>query len=463
MLSVEKNQLLTQVGPATPMGEYLRRYWHPVAGASEFDDKAVRPIRLFGEDLVLFKSLSGQYGLIQRSCPHRNADLAFGFVEQDGLRCAYHGWEFGASGQCLHQPFEEIVDADARLRKKTTVKAYEVREKAGMLWAYMGPAPAPELPDWELFNFKNGFAQAVFAELPCNWFQCQENSIDPIHFEWTHNNWTARLHDSHAEYVPTHLKTQYEEFDYGFVYKRLRASETEQNPMWTIGRVTLWPNAFYLGHHFEWRVPIDDENTLSVLWVFSRVPNEQEPYVQPRIPSWYGPLYDENGDWITSHVANQDFAAWVGQGRITDRTKETLGASDRGIVMLRKRFFDELAAVAAGAEPKGLIRDPAANHDVPLPSACRDEMIDGLPRAALDRHPLLGPYLRDFIGQAGQPEQVRLAYEEAIGQKTLRAKFFIVHGASAGQEAQADGDGTNAPAVQPEQALDGAASSPASR
>ncbi|MFT4064972.1 Rieske 2Fe-2S domain-containing protein [Paraburkholderia sp.] len=449
MLSAEKNQLLTQVGPGTPMGEYLRRYWHPVAGASEFDDKAVRPIRLFGEDLVLFRSLSGQYGLIQRRCPHRNADLAFGFVEQDGLRCAYHGWEFGASGQCLHQPYEEIVDTDARLRRKTAVKAYEVREKAGMLWAYMGPAPAPELPDWELFNFENGFAQAVFAELPCNWFQCQENSIDPIHFEWTHNNWTARLHDRHAAYVPTHLKTQYEEFDYGFVYKRLRAAETEQNPMWTIGRVTLWPNAFYLGHHFEWRVPIDDENTLSVLWVFSRVPREQEPYVQERIPSWYGPLYDENGAWITSHVANQDFAAWVGQGRITDRTKETLGASDRGIVMLRKRFFDELDAVAAGAEPKGLIRDPAANRNVPLPSACRAEMLDGLPRAELDRHPLLGPYLRDFIGQAGQPEQVRLDYEKAIGQKTQRAKFFVVHGATAAPDAQADVGSAKAPHSEP--------------
>jgi 5,5'-dehydrodivanillate O-demethylase oxygenase subunit len=429
MLSAEKNRLLTQVGPGTPMGEYLRRYWHPVAGVTEFDDKTVRPIRLFGEDLVLFKDLSGRYGLVQRYCPHRNADLAFGYVEREGLRCAYHGWQFEAGGQCVHQPFEEIVDPEARLRKKTKVAAYEVREKAGMLWAYMGPAPAPELPDWDLFNYKNGFAQAVFAELPCNWFQCQENSIDPIHFEWTHNNWTARLQDSAAEYVPTHLKTQYEEFEYGFVYKRLRAAETEQNPMWTIGRVTLWPNAFYLGHHFEWRVPIDDENTLSVIWVFSRVPKEQEPYMQDRIPSWYGPLHDENGEWITSHVANQDFAAWVGQGRITDRTKETLGASDRGIVMMRKRFFDELDAVAAGKQPKGLITDSEINRDIALPSACRDELINGLPRAKQDRHPLLGPYLRDFIGQAGQPPGVTLAYEEAIGQKTLGAASFVVHGA----------------------------------
>ncbi|MGS0891253.1 Rieske 2Fe-2S domain-containing protein [Burkholderia stagnalis] len=437
MLSAEKNRALTRVGPDTPMGEYLRRYWHPIAGVSEFDDKAVRPIRLFGEDLVLFKDLSGRYGLVQRRCPHRNADLAFGFVEQDGLRCAYHGWEFGSNGQCVHQPYEEIVDPEARLRRKTTVKAYEVREKAGMLWAYMGPAPAPELPDWELFNYRNGFAQAVFAELPCNWLQCQENSIDPIHFEWTHNNWTARLQNSDAPYVTTHLKTQYEEFEFGFVYKRLRASEDERNPMWTVGRVTLWPNGFYLGHHFEWRVPIDDENTLSVLWVFSRVPREQEPYVQEHIPSWYGPLYDENGNWITSHVANQDFAAWVGQGRITDRTKETLGASDRGIVMMRRRFFEELDAVAAGGRPKGLITDRNANRNVPLPSACRDELLNGMPRAEQARHPLLGPYLHDFIGQAGQPEAVRLAYEQAIGQKTRGATFFVVHGAGSKHDSDA--------------------------
>lgn len=434
MLTPEKNKLLTEVGPGTQMGDYLRRYWHPVAGASEFDSKSVRPIRLFGEDLVLYKDLSGNYGLMQRRCPHRNADLAFGLVEKCGLRCAYHGWEFDAGGQCTHQPYEEIVDPQARLRQRTKVTAYPVREKAGMLWAYMGPAPAPELPDWEPFSYEHGFAQVVMAEIPCNWFQCQENSIDPIHFEWTHNNWTARQQDANAGYVPTHLKVLFEEFDYGFVYKRLRAQETESNPMWTVGRVTLWPNGFYLGHHFEWRVPIDDENTLSIFWIFNRVPKEQEPYHQPSIPSWYGPLYDENGDWITSHVANQDFAAWVGQGRITDRTKETLGASDRGVVMMRRKFFDELEHVAAGGAPKGLVTDPAINDRIFLPSACRDEMLNGLPRAELSAHPLLGPYLHDFFGQAGQPDAVREAYEQAIGQKLRGAKFFTVHGAGSEPE-----------------------------
>ncbi len=427
MLTVEQNKLLTEVGPGKPMGSYLRRYWHPIAGSSEFDDKNVRPIRLFGEDLVLYKDLSGSYGLIQRLCPHRSADLAFGYVEQCGIRCAYHGWQFDPSGQCTHQPYEEMVDPEARLRRKTKATAYPVREKAGLLWAYMGEGQPPELPDWEIFNYKNGFAQIMFAELPCNWFQCQENTVDPIHFEWTHNNWTNRKLDPAAPHVPTHLKVTFEEFEYGFVYKRLRAGEAEDHPQWTIGRVALWPNGFYLGHHCEWRVPIDDGRTLNVLWVFGRVPTEQEPYEQGAVPAWYGPIRDADGKWISSHIANQDFAMWAGQGEITDRTRELLGASDRGIVLLRRRFFEELEAVSHGATPKALITDPASNRNIALPSCVRDEIIAGMPRAVHERHQLLGPYLLDNPQQYGQPAEVREAYEAAVGNKLGGAAYFLVN------------------------------------
>lgn len=431
MLSEEKNRLLTEVGPGKPMGELLRRYWHPVAGASEFDNQATKAIRLFGEDLVMYKDLSGNYGLVDRHCPHRNADLSYGIIEQNGLRCAYHGWQFDHTGQCTHQPYEETVDPQARMRRNTQVKAYPVREKAGMLWAYMGPQPAPELPDWDLFNYRNGFAQAVFAEIPCNWLQCQENSIDPIHFEWNHNNWGMRLNGIDGPYVPTHLKLKFEEIDLGFLYKRVRAGESEDNPLWTIGRMVLWPNCFYLGHQFEWRVPIDDHNTLSVIWVFCRVPTEQEPYVQEKIPSWYGPIKDPvTGRWITSHVTNQDFVAWVGQGAITDRTREKLGQSDMGIVMMRNRYFKEIEAMQQGKPLKGQCFDPAQNVNVCLPSACREEMLNGLPRAEMNAHPLLGPFMRDFFVQAGQPEEVRRAYEEAVGQPMQDSTFFQVHGSN---------------------------------
>lgn len=404
ILSEEKNDRLTRVGPDTEMGAYLRRYWHPIAGESDFDTETIKPIRILGEDLVIYKDLSGHYGLIERHCPHRRADMAYGYVEASGIRCSYYGWQFDGTGQCTQQPFEEVRDPSARMRHDTKIRAYKIQPKAGLLWANMGPDPVPELSDWDLFSYKNGFAQAIISELPCNWFQCQENSIDPVHFEWTHNNWIIRHSGEIGPYVDTHKKFEFEEFDYGFIYKRLRGDDTENNIMWTIGRVALWPNGFYLGHHFEWRVPIDDYNTLSVFWVFCRVPSEQEPYVQEKIPTWHGPIKDpKTGRWITSHVANQDFAVWVGQGAITDRTKEHLGQSDKGIVMMRKRFFEELDALQDNPQfmPKGLMVDPAKNQQVILPSACRDDLINGLPRKELAEHPLLGAYLKDFFGQAG--------------------------------------------------------------
>lgn len=415
MLSVEKNRQLTQVGPGTPMGEVLRRHWHPIAGVDELDRQAIKAVRLLGEDLVLFKDLSGNYGLTDRHCAHRRADLSYGFVEPNGIRCNYHGWQYDAQGQCVAAPFEDQVDPQCHLRQKVRLKAYLVRAKAGLLWAYMGPLPAPELPDWEPFHWKNGFVQAVFAEVPCNWLQTQENSIDPVHFEWMHANWSRRLRGHTDGYAPTHLQLAFEEFEHGFLYKRISEDTDERHPLWTIGRVCLWPNGFFLGDHFEWRVPVDDENTLSVTWSFIRVPREAEPFVQTAIPTWQAPVRDAQGRWITSHVINQDIVAWVGQGRIADRSLENLGASDRGIAMLRRQLFNDIEAVQAGRDPKGVMRDPARNQQVVLPSDSRDFFLNGLPVADYLRHPKWARLLQHFIFHAGQPEWVQQAHRAATG------------------------------------------------
>jgi len=418
MLSAEKNRTLTQVGAGTPMGELLRRYWQPVAAVSELDKNPVKPVRLMGEDLVLYRDLSGTHGLIGRHCKHRAADLAYGYVEQCGLRCHYHGWTYDQAGHCIAQPFEEKFDPQQRLKKKIRAIAYPVQVKAGLLWAYLGPQPAPLLPDWEPFSWKNGFVQIVFAHVPCNWLQAQENSIDPVHFEWMHDNWKTRLSGGTGPYAATHLKLGFEEFDYGFVYKRVREGADESDPLWTVGRVCLWPNGFFLGEHFEWRVPIDDENLLSVTWSFIRVPREAEPYEQTTIPSWTSPIRDSGGRWITSHVINQDIVAWVGQGTIADRTKENLGASDRGISMLRKRLFADLDALADGNDPKGLIRDPARNHHVELPNIGRKLYIEGMTLDEYRRHPFWKDLLQDFRWHYGQPPEVRRAFREAMGLET---------------------------------------------
>jgi len=415
MLTPAQNDRLVRVGPATPMGDLLRRYWMPIAGVSEFDPARTKPIRLMGEDLVLFKDLSGNYGLLQRQCPHRRADLSFGMVEAQGLRCSYHGWQFNEKGACIHQPYEDTAHPERDAKARVHIKAYPVQAKGGMLWAYMGPLPAPLLPDWEAFSWDNGFTQVVLSEVPCNWFQCQENSIDPVHFEWMHENWGNRQRTGEVRFGATHLKLDFKEFEFGFTYHRVKQDTSEDDQAWTVGRVCLWPNGFFLGEHFEWRVPIDDENTLSVTWKYTRVPREQEPYAQTSIPTWWGPVKDEHGRWIDTHVMNQDFLAWVGQGRIADRSREQLGASDRGIVAMRRRFFEEMDTVAQGGEPKAVLRDPTRNVRLSLPMVYGDQITQSRTQAEILAHPTLKQFYTSYIFQAGQPAAVRAMASQALG------------------------------------------------
>ncbi len=221
----------------------------------------------------------------------------------------------------------------------------------------MGPDPAPELPVWEPFTWTNGFAEVAIADIPCNWLQCQENSIESVHFEWMHDNWALQMKGQKDARAPKHLKVAFDEFEFGFQYRRIREGMSETDPMWTTGRVALWPNGFYLGSHFEWRIPVDNHNSLCICWFFTKVPTDKEPYVQKHIPTWHSHIKEPDGRWVTSHIINQDIVSWVGQGLIADRTKEKLGASDKGIFMMRKRMFDDLEAIAQGRDPSGLIRD----------------------------------------------------------------------------------------------------------
>jgi 5,5'-dehydrodivanillate O-demethylase len=172
----------------------------------------------------------------------------------------------------------------------------------------------------------------------------------------------------------------------------------------------------FTGNHVEFRVPIDDENTLSVMYHFSRVPRECEPYVQNSVPTWQGPIADPaSGRWITSHVMNQDFVTWVGQGKIADRSQEYLAPSDRGIVMIRRRFLNDIDAVENGRDPKAVLRDPAVNHAIQLPVAEREAFIEGFPRADFVRDPFSRRNLQGYIFQTGQPAEVRAAFLAAMG------------------------------------------------
>ena len=390
MLSKEDNELLTHVGPGTPMGDLLRRYWMPIAAVGELEEKPIKQVRLMCEDLALYKDKSGTYGLVELHCPHRRADLSYGIVEETGLRCNYHGWAFNEKGECWEMPFEDISHPDSHFRDRIKIKAYPVEAKAGLLWAYLGPEPVPQLWDWDIYH-ERGYKQIAFSHIPCNWLQCAENDIDPVHVEWLHGNWSLRLKGNDGPYTPTHLRIGFDEFEWGYVYRRMRSDTGE----WTLGQICLWPNCLLPGNHFEWRVPIDDHNTLSVGWFMDRIPGNR-PFEQEAIPYWWAPLTDEGtGRWVSSHVMNQDYIAWVGQGAVSDRWNEHLGETDSGIITLRKRLLDDIRVVEDGGDPKGILRDPARNDRIYLPRSSRLQGGRGAP-----------PKPQPFAFLAGQPQQI---------------------------------------------------------
>lgn len=379
MLSKLTNDSLTQVGPGTRMGSLLRRYWHPIAAEAELENRPIKEVRLFEEDLVLYKDLSGTFGLVEKHCAHRRASLANGVVEACGIRCTYHGWLYNQNGECMEQPFEECVRPRSTFKARIRMKAYPVVVKVGMIWAYMGPPPAPCLIDWEFFH-RRGFKLIRLAKIPCNWLQCQENAIDPVHFEWLHDNWSLRLRGKWGEYSPKHLRVRFEEFEYGFVYGRIRDGADEKNALWSIGRVCLWPNGF-VTHGIQWFVPIDTHNTLMIQLHNFPLPGRRE-FAQERIPFLYE-LTDEvlSMEALTKTIGKesrlsaqvsrttlrQDVMAMTGQGVVTDRSLEHLGESDRGVTMLRRRLLGNMDLVSSGRDPKAILRDPERNVALPLP------------------------------------------------------------------------------------------------
>ena len=147
MLTREANERLAQVGPGTAGGNLLRRYWHPVATAVELEKEPVLAVKLLGENLALYKSPNGDLGLMAERCPHRGASMVYGIPEDGGLRCPYHGWKFSDQGVCLDSPRA----GDQHLQAPRPNPGYPVQEMGGLIWAYLGPAPAPILPKFDLF------------------------------------------------------------------------------------------------------------------------------------------------------------------------------------------------------------------------------------------------------------------------------------------------------------------------
>ena len=371
MLKPEKNDRLTQVGPGTPMGNLLRRYWWPVAASA---DLGLEPLerRLLGEDLVLFRDKSGNLGLLEAQCPHRLASLGLGYVEPEGLRCGYHGWLFDRTGQCLQQPGEP---ADSTFASRVKAQAYSVQELGGLIFAYLGPEPAPLLPRYDLFVWDDVWRDIGHAVVPCNFLQIMENSVDPYHVEWLHGRYDAAVREMQG--IPAgevltkkHVKVSFEVFEHGILKRRILEGQTEEDEDWKVGHPLVFPGMLRIGggglNFFQIRVPIDDENTWHV-WYQTYQPHPGERVDQAEIPAYEVPLVDSRGRYMRDYVDGQDITAWVTQGKRSDRSREHLGTSDMGVILLRKLFAEQADAVERGEDPICTYRDPASNVVITLP------------------------------------------------------------------------------------------------
>jgi 5,5'-dehydrodivanillate O-demethylase len=356
MLTVEENEMLTRVGPGTPAGEMLRRYWWPVGFSQEVKAKdRPRRIQLLGADLVLFRTGNGDLGVLDIRCAHRGTSLEFGRVEDRGLRCCYHGWLYRHDGQCLEQPAEP---EDSTFHERIRQPGYRAEELGGLIFAYLGPDPAPLLPRYDLLVRQDGSRVVGAGEEYCNWLQRAENSVDQSHLTVLH----ASVYPHLALKRP---KLNWQKTWYGIrIETQISGNGTPKISHWLFPahtRHTTARKGEKPDHALRFRVPTNDTKT-TTFWVKfypQDPPGLTTKGLKRRDPGVYNRIED---DWwgIPSH--EQDTVAQESQGPIFDRSREHLGVSDRGLIMMREIMTDCIEGIKRGNDPVGVIRDFSKNE-----------------------------------------------------------------------------------------------------
>ncbi len=423
-MRAEQNERVTRIGPDTPCGQVLRHYWHPVALLDEFNAaldprmgiRPVKAVKLLGQDLVLFKNAQGAFGLLDRDCPHRGADLAYGRNEGDGLRCPFHGWKFDVTGQCLETPAEPKGSV---LCTRIKQRNYPVQERSGILFAWMGPegSTPPPLPEVDCFKAPGTHTFAFKGLWHCNWLQAFEVGIDPAHASFLHRFFNdASLEDTYGKqfrgasageiegekWPMTKVMREFDkpdisfsEMPYGFQLTTLRPL----NEKLTHVRITnaLFPNTFVIPLSetmtiTQMHVPVDDTRTYwyAVFTSFADPVNKDAMRNQRleavTLPD-YIPKSGRHNQWgfnpeeqITrtflgmgeDDINVHDQWACESMGAIQNRTREHLGTTDKVIIANRRILAKAIDDVAAGKVPPGF-----ANADVAT-SRIGPDTVDGI-------------------------------------------------------------------------------------
>ncbi len=355
------NARLTEVGRFTPMGELLRRYWHPV-GMARDAGATPRTVRILGEDLILFRDGGGRPGLVYPRCCHRGTTLYYGKVEDRGIRCCYHGWLFDVEGRCLEQPCEP---EGGRQRDRIRQPWYPVQERYGLIFAYMGPPERrPVLPRYECLEVleagehveadDSSIGSGGIVIAPCNWLQHFENVVDPYHVPILHGSFSgaqfveqmAVMPKARFEYGPRGIRsTQLRTLPDGRALRRITEAVLPTLRVVPSPRVGRYGRVESIG----WTVPIDD--THYRIYVAGRVHAAGE---LAQMKSRYnGKTWAE----LTPEEHQRfpgDVEAQTGQGPITFHSEEHLVSSDQGVSMLRILLQKQLDIVAAGGDPVGV-------------------------------------------------------------------------------------------------------------
>jgi phthalate 4,5-dioxygenase len=403
----EDNELLTRTGPGTPGGELMRRYWQPVALARELTE-APMPVRILGEDLVLFRDGEGRLGLLGLLCSHRCADLSYGRIEPQGLRCLYHGWLYDRAGRCLEQPAEP---EGSKYKDEVRHKAYPCHEAGGVILAYLGPGEPPQVPN---FHFLLAPARHLFQSKvhhACNYLQANEGNLDPSHLSFLHamnpggdGRQGVYLEMQEIMKRRTNPKITAERTRFGMRIYSERPADGDRKYL----RITnfVFPNMGFFagdggrlgatGYSVHWHVPIDDESHWRYDFYYNAKDVIDVDRLRAKIAAEIGPdfmplrnranRYLQNREemrrdtfsGLGTHFPSHDLYAVESAGAIHDRTREHLASSDVAIVAARRMILNAIADVAAGKEPPLVIRSANQNvfNDLVVMAALIDQGVD---------------------------------------------------------------------------------------